>query len=67
MAVTIDPGMSGRVRPGLPVRLFQVDPRVFRSFTVAPDGQRLLLNLADPAGLLPPDEVIVDWTRLIKQ
>ncbi len=67
MSVTIEPGTSNRVRPSLPVRLFPVDARVYRSFAVAPDGQRLLLNLADPAGLLPPDEVIVDWTRLLKR
>jgi hypothetical protein len=67
MSVTIEPGTSGRARPSLPVRLFSVDNRVYRSFAAAPDGQRLLLNLADPAGLSPPDEVIVDWTRLLKR
>jgi Tol biopolymer transport system component len=65
MAVTIAAQTGGRVRAGVPTRLFAVEARLYRSFTVAPDGQRFLLNLADPAGLLPPDEVIVDWTRLV--
>jgi serine/threonine protein kinase len=67
MAVAIEPGASGRARPSLPIRLFPVDARVYKSFTVAPDGRRFLLNLADPADVLPPDEVIVDWARLIKK
>jgi eukaryotic-like serine/threonine-protein kinase len=67
MAVPIALDASGRARPGLPVRLFQVDGLRYRSFSVAPDGQRILVNLAEPDGLSPPDEVIVDWMRLMKR
>jgi eukaryotic-like serine/threonine-protein kinase len=65
MAVAIAPDTAGRVRPGGPARLFPVDERMFLSFAVTPDGQRFLLNLTEPGGISPPDEVIVDWTRLM--
>ena len=67
MAVPIEAGPAGLSRSSLPVRLFQVDARTYKSFDVDSDGQRFLLNLADPAGLSPPDEIVIDWTRLLKQ
>ena len=66
MAVQIEP-TAGSPRASLPARLFQVDARTYRSFVIAPDGQRFLINQAETEGLSPPDEVVTDWTRLIKQ
>ena len=67
MAVQIAPGTSGAPRASLPVRLFQVDARTYQAFDVAPDGKRFLIRVADSAGLSPPDEVVVDWLRLLKK
>ena len=67
MAVSFAPGASGAARPGLPTRLFQVDARLLRAFDVAPDGQRFLLHLADHTTLTHPDEVVVDWMRLLRK
>jgi Tol biopolymer transport system component len=67
MAVPIVPGPSGSARAGTPVRLFQIDPRLFRSFEVAPDGQRFLVNIASPDAVFRTDEVVVDWTRLLRR
>ena len=64
MAVQIEPG-AGSPRPSVPARLFQIDERTYRSFDAAPDGRRFLINQAEPDGLSPPDEIVVDWTRLI--
>ncbi len=52
---------------GLPARLFPIDKRAYRSFDVTPDGQCFLLNLAEPGGLTPSDQVVVDWVRLLQK
>ena len=44
MAVQIAPGTAGAPRASLPARLFQIDARTYRSFDVAPDGQRFLID-----------------------
>ena len=66
MAVQIATGGRKRAREpaGSPVSGRRA---AYRSFAVAPDGQRFLLNLAEPDGLSPPDEIVVDWTRLLKK
>ena len=53
MAVPIDPA-SGSARARLPVRLFQVEARTYRSFAVAPDGQRFLINPPNPTASRRP-------------
>ncbi len=67
MAVQIASSTAGAPRASLPARLFQIDVSSYRSFDIAPDGQRFLINQADPGGLSPPDEVVVDWLRLLKK
>jgi hypothetical protein len=67
MAVQIASSTASAPRASLPARLFQIDVSSYRSFDVAPDGQRFLINQADPGGLSPPDEVVVDWLRLLKK
>jgi len=67
MAVPISPGPAGSARAGVPVRLFQIDPRLFRSFDVAADGQRFLVNILNPDAVFQTDEVVVDWTRLLRK
>ncbi len=63
----VGPETSGRPRAGLPERLFPIDKRAYRSFDVTPDGPRFLLNLAEPGGLTPSDQVVVDWVRLLQK
>ena len=67
MSVQIDGSGSGRPQASLPARLFPIDERAFVSFDVTADGQRFLLNLAEPGALSRPDEVIVNWLRMIKR
>jgi hypothetical protein len=67
MAVQIASSTAGAPRASLPARLFQIDVSSFRSFDIAPDGQRFRINQADPGGLSPPDQVVVDWLRLLKK
>ena len=62
-AVSLSPGPSGSARAARPTRLFQVDPRLIRSFDVAADGQRFLVNIANPDAVFQTDEVVVDRTR----
>jgi Tol biopolymer transport system component len=66
MAVQVRPGPSSRPVPGAPSRLFTIDTRAYRTFAVTPRGDRFLLNLTEPGGLSPRDEVIVDWKRLMR-
>jgi hypothetical protein len=65
-SVPTDGSAEGRPRMGRPTRLFTVDGERFQSYVPTPDGQRFLLNLAEPGALTPPDVVIVDWRRLIR-
>lgn len=67
MAVSLSPGPSGSARAAVPTRLFQIDPRLFRSFDVAADGQRFLVNIANPDAVVRTDEVVVDWTRRLRR
>ena len=67
MAVSVSPGPSGSARAAVPTRLFQIDPRLFRSFDVAADGQRFLVNIANPDAVFRTDEVVVDWTRRLRK
>ena len=54
MAVPIESGAAGRPAAGVPIRLFAVDPRAYRSFDAASGGQRFLMNLVDPGELVAP-------------
>jgi serine/threonine protein kinase len=67
MAVPIEPGGTGRPKASVPARLFSIPENTYQVFDVAPGGQKFLLNLAEPGGLSPPDEVVVDWPRLLKK
>jgi Tol biopolymer transport system component len=67
MAVPIESGATGRPAAGVPVRLFAIDPRAYRSFDAASGGQRFLMNLVDPESLSRPDDVAIDWPRLLRR
>jgi Tol biopolymer transport system component len=62
MAVSLKPG-EGSIEAFPPRELFTLPPS--STFEVAPDGQRFLVNMSDPA---PHSlNVIVNWPALIKQ
>ena len=65
-SVSVEPAADGRLRIGQPTRLFTLDAQRFQAYVASPDGQRFLVNLAEPGALTPPDTVIVDWQRLIR-
>jgi Tol biopolymer transport system component len=67
MAVPIASGAAGRPAVGVPSRLFGVDPRSIRSFDAASGGRRFLMNLVDPENLSRPDDVLINWPRLLRQ
>lgn len=55
------------VTASVPRPLFRLDASAFRDYDVAPDGQRFLFNLAEPGAATRLDEVIVEWTRLLRR
>jgi serine/threonine protein kinase/Tol biopolymer transport system component len=67
MAVPIESGGSGRPAAGVPIRLFAVDPRAYRSFDAASGGQRFLMNLVDAGSWSRPDDVAIQWPRLLRR
>jgi dipeptidyl aminopeptidase/acylaminoacyl peptidase len=58
MSVPLGPG--GSPQPGIAAALFRVDG-VVRDFDAAADGQRFLVDVADPAPIL----VLANWTSLL--
>jgi serine/threonine protein kinase len=66
MAVSIE-AAGARPRAGVPVRLFAIDPRAYRTFDAASGGQRFLINMVDPGSVSRPDEVAIEWPRLVQQ
>jgi eukaryotic-like serine/threonine-protein kinase len=66
MAVPITPAAADRPAAGVPTRLFGIDPRRYRSFDVASDGKRFLMNLVDPDSLSRSDDVVINWPRLLR-
>ena len=67
MAVPIESGAASRPAVGAPTRLFGIDPRAYRSFDAASGGRRFLMNLVDPDSLSRPDDVAINWPRLLRQ
>jgi eukaryotic-like serine/threonine-protein kinase len=67
MAVPIESGAAGRPAVGVPTRLFGIDPRAYRSFDAAAGGRYFLMNLVDPESLSRPDDVAINWPRLLRQ
>ena len=67
MAVPIESGAAGRPAAGVPTRLFGIDPRRYRSFDAASGGRRFLMNLVDPENVSRPDDVAINWPRLLRQ
>ena len=67
MAVPIESRAAGRPAIGAPTRLFGIDPRAYRSFAAASGGRRFLMNLVDPDNLSRPDDVAINWPRLLQQ
>jgi hypothetical protein len=51
----------------VPRPLFRFDASAFRDYDVTPDGQRFLFNLGSPDAETRSDEVIVEWTRLVRR
>jgi hypothetical protein len=58
--------LSDRPAAGKPARLFGIDPRRYRAFDVASDGKRFLMNLTDPDSVSRPDDVVINWPRLLR-
>ncbi len=67
VAVPITPGAADRPAAGVPTRLFGIDPLRYRSFDAASDGKRFLMNLVDPDSVSRPDDVAINWPRLLRQ
>ncbi len=67
MAVPIASGAADRPEVGKPTRLFGIDPRAYRAFDVASGGQRFLMNVVDPENVSRPDDVVINWPRLLRQ
>ena len=67
MAVPIGSNAGGRPAAGVPVRLFAIEPRAYRSFDADASGQRFLMNMVDPGGWSRPDDVAVAWPRLLRR
>ncbi len=66
MAVPISAAAAGRPTAGVPVRLFGVDPRAYRSFDAALGGRRFLMNVVDPDDVSRLDDVAINWPRLLR-
>ena len=66
MAVPIESGAAGRPAAGVPARQFGIDPRAYRSFDAASGGKRFLMNLVDPENVSRPDDVVINWPRLLR-
>ncbi|HEX6883717.1 MAG TPA: protein kinase [Planctomycetota bacterium] len=67
LSAQVAPDPAGGLRVGTPELLFRLPPDTLRGWDVARDGQRFLLVLVDPAEAVRPDEVIVDWPRLLSK
>jgi dipeptidyl aminopeptidase/acylaminoacyl peptidase len=65
MAVVFAAGGARPFAVAVPRSLFRFDAGAFRDYDVTPDGRRFLFNLASPGANTRPDEVIVEWTRLL--
>jgi Tol biopolymer transport system component len=68
MATAVTPGSTWR--PAVPRRMFRVsvpDLAGPLDYTISPDGQRIVVNsfVADP--VVPPIQVVLNWTRLLGQ
>ena len=66
MAVPIESGAASRPAAGVPTRLFGIDPRAYRSFDAVSGGKRFLMNLVDPENVSRPDDVAINWPRLLR-
>jgi Tol biopolymer transport system component len=65
MATTVD-ATASEIRAGVPHLLFRAAPESVgtrRSWDVAPDGQRFLVN-SNPESVVPPVSVVVNWNAL---